>query len=562
MKEYIVLTINASTIKYDFRVINSDEKKLLNKNTSNNNSYFYTLNYFKRNYNKICNLLVKYNNGFLDTLIIKRLVTFKYACYIIMSLRIEYLKLDIPSTMSLDDYEMFLSCKSIRQIDCYFMPNFIKKKFEENGVKINLYNHNKVSERFMLQQDSFDYETLYYRKSLDIKEYYPGLIDDIKEFLRINYNLKSINIYLFSKDLINSIIDLVKHDESRNIIVFLHQSYDKGNFITTNFAWLKELNKRCKEEYTCEFRILYSNSFLKNNLFKQLTFNNLRLITTMCIYISVISLIIIKSYDYVENISVAMLNSELNNSSYAADDNVNKELEELEKKNIEIQEENKKIDDEVNEAIKNTKEDTISEREKLLQKYSFEKIFDNLIKINNETVGYINIKNTDISYPVVQHKDNIFYLKHDFYKQKKTVGWIFMDYRNDSKEFNDNTIIYGHYSSGSGIMFGSLKNVLNSKWRKNKDNMIINYDTEEKSYKFKIFAAYKVDYTTDYLVNNFENKDYFDVFINMIKGRSIFNTEDTLEYGDKILTLSTCAGGGNRRLVVHAVLLKENDNNE
>jgi sortase B len=342
----------------------------------------------------------------------------------------------------------------------------------------------------------------------------------------------------------------------------LHQSYDKGNFITTNFAWLKELNKRCKEEYTCEFRILYSNSFLKNNLFKQLTFNNLRLITTMCIYISVISLIIIKSYDYVENISVAMLNSELNNSSYAADDSVNKELEELEKKNIEIQEENKKIDDEVNETIKNTKEDTISEREKLLQKYSFEKIFDNLIKINNETVGYINIKNTDISYPVVQHKDNIFYLKHDFYKQKKTVGWIFMDYRNNAKEFDDNTIIYGHYSSGSGIMFGSLKNVLNSKWRKNKDNMIINYDTEEKSYKFKIFAAYKVDYTTDYLVINFENKDYFDVFINMIKGRSIFNTDDTLEYGDKILTLSTCAGGGNRRLVVHAVLLKENDNNE
>lgn len=558
MKEYIVITIIGSTIKYDYRTINSEEKKLLNKNIFNNNSYYYTLNYFKRNNGKICNLLIKYNDGYLDTLIIKKMVTFKYVCYLIEGLRIQYLKLDIPSTMSLEDYEMFLEIKSIKQIDCYFMPNFIKKKFVDKGVSVNLYNHNKVSERFMLQQDSFDYETLYYRKTLDIKEYYPGLVEDVKEFLRINYNLKSINIYLFSKDLISAIIDLVKHDESRNIIVFLHQGYDKGNFITTNFAWLKELNKKCKEEYTCEFRILYSDSFLKNNLFKQLTFNNLRLITTMCIYISVVSLVIIKSYDYVENISVAMLNSELNNSSYAADDNVNKELEELEKKNTLIEEENKKID----EQIKNEKKDTISEKEKLLKKYSFEKIFSNLKKTNNETVGYITIKNTDISYPVVQHKDNIYYLKHDFYNQKKTVGWIFMDYRNNAKEFDDNTIIYGHYSSGSGIMFGSLKNVLNSKWRKNKDNMIINYDTENNSYQFKIFAAYKVDYTTDYLVTNFENKDYFDVFINMIRGRSNFNTNDTIEYGDKIITLSTCAGGGNRRLVVHGVLIKENDNNE
>jgi len=563
MKEYIVLTINSSTIKYDYRIINSEEKQLLNKNTASNNTFYYTLNYFKRNYKKICKLLVKYNDGYLDTLIIRKLVTFKYACYIINILRIQYLKLDIPSTISLLDYEMFLSINSIKQIDCYFMPDFIKKQFESKGVKINLYNYNKVSERFMLQQDSLDYETLYYRKTLDIKEYYPGLIDDIKEFLRINYNLKSINIYLFSKDLINAVIDLVKHDESRNIIVFLHQNYDNNNFITTNFAWLKELNKKCKEEYTCEFRIIYSDSFLKNNLFKQLTFNNLKLITTMCIYISIVSLIIIKSYDYIENINVAILNSELNNSSYAADENVNKELIELEKKNEEIENENKKIDDEVNkEIMESTKENTISQREAMLKKYSFEKVFSNLKKTNNETVGYIIINNTDISYPVVQHSDNSFYLKHDFFKQKKTVGWIFMDYRNNSKEFDDNTIIYGHYSSGSGIMFGSLKNVLNSKWRKNKDNLIISYDTENVSYKFKIFAAYKVDYTTDYLVTNFENKDYFDVFVNMIRGRSGFKTDDVVEYGDKILTLSTCAGGGNRRLVVHAVLLKEKENNE
>jgi len=45
----------------------------------------------------------------------------------------------------------------------------------------------------------------------------------------------------------------------------------------------------------------------------------------------------------------------------------------------------------------------------------------------------------------------------------------------------------------------------------------------------------------------------------MIRDRSNFNTNDDIKYGDKILTLSTCAGSGNRRLVVHAVMLREEE---
>ena len=179
-------------------------------------------------------------------------------------------------------------------------------------------------------------------------------------------------------------------------------------------------------------------------------------------------------------------------------------------------------------------------------------------KINNETVGYLIVKNTNISYPVVKHSDNNYYLKRDFYKKKSGMGWVFMDYRNNPKEFNDNTIIYAH-SMLNGTMFGTLKKVLNSTWRSNEDNLIINYDTENGSYKFKIFSIYKVDYTTDYLQNSFDSETEMNDFIKMIRDRSIFKTKDTVKYGDKILTLSTCTGNNNRRLVVHAVLLKEGE---
>lgn len=556
MGKYIVLTIEGSTLYYDYKEIDSDEKKVVNKNVIHNNSFFYTLKYLKKHLNSVI-VLLKRNNNYYDTVIVKKLVTFKYVTDIMFYLSIQYLKLDFASTLSLEDYEIINNISTLKQIDCYYMPIFIKEKFERKNVLVNLYNYNKVSDRFILQQDSFDYETLYYRKTLDIKEEYPGLIDDIQEFLRINYNLKSINIYVFSKELISQIIDLVKNDESRNIIVFLHQKNDKGNFITQNFLWLKELNKKCREEYTCEFRIIYSNSFLKNNLFKQLTFNNLKLITSLCVYISVVSLIIVKTYEYIDKINVDKLNIDIINGSYAHVDNL--ELEQLEQNNEdidnqifeELEENNKK---ENTTTPKKTKEEIIEE---MKRNYKFENMFSNLIKINKETVGYLVVNNTEISYPVVQHSDNSYYLKHDFYKKKKAVGWIFMDYRNNSKNFDDNTIIYGHNSSKYGIMFGTLKNVLNSKWRNNKSNMIITYDTKEKTYKYKIFSAYKIDYTTDYLVTNFDNEQEFNDFVSMIKNRSVFSTNDEIKYGDKILTLSTCAGSGNRRLAVHAVLLKE-----
>ena len=535
MKEYLIITIKDNILIYDFKSISKSLVKYVNKNKFIDNTLYYSMNYYSKKFDKVISIIKKnYDN--IDTMYVKKLVTFKYVANMMIKLNLSYLKLDFASTISLNDYEMFLSVKSLKQIDCYYMPSFIKDKFNDNNVIVNLYNHNKISDRFMISQDSLDYETLYYRKMLEIKEDYPLLLDDIKEFLRINYNLKSIHIYVFSKELISNVIDLVKNDESRNVIVFLHQGRDKGNFIVNNFAWLKELNKKCKNEYTCEFRILYSNDFLRNNLFKQLTFNNLKLISIMAVYVSVVCLLIYKSYEYIEKMSIDEVNQEIINSSFALPDNVSED---------ELTNDGVILDQKLNDK-------------QVKDKYTFDKVFSKLKKINNETVGYLVVNGTNISYPLVQHSDNSYYLKRDFYKKKTSMGWIYLDYRNNMSELDDNSIVYGH-SMLNGTMFGTLHRVLNSSFRKNSENMIISLDTPAKSYKFKIFAAYRVDYTTDYLVDNFDSKEDFDAFVKMIRKRSGFKTKDTVEYGDKILTLSTCAGGGNRRMVVHAVLIKDGE---
>ena len=186
----------------------------------------------------------------------------------------------------------------------------------------------------------------------------------------------------------------------------------------------------------------------------------------------------------------------------------------------------------------------------------YKMMFDELKEINNDTVGWLKVNNTNIDYPVTQYKDNDFYLKNDYYKNSNRHGWIFMDYRNDPINLNRNTIIYGH-NLANQKMFGTLRYALNSSWYKKTNNQIITFNTTQKNMNWQIFSIYKVPVTTDYLRTVFNSDDDYLEFIDMIKKRSIYDFNVNFDANDIILTLSTCSNGNDQRLVVHAKLIKE-----
>ena len=117
MKEYIVLTIGDNTLFFNFRTINEEENKFVNRLEFYNASLFFSLKYYKKNYSKIIELLKNKN---IEILTIKRLITFKYSIYLLKELTIKKLRLDFASTISLEDYEMFLEIDSLEEIDCYY----------------------------------------------------------------------------------------------------------------------------------------------------------------------------------------------------------------------------------------------------------------------------------------------------------------------------------------------------------------------------------------------------------------------------------------------------------
>lgn len=173
---------------------------------------------------------------------------------------------------------------------------------------------------------------------------------------------------------------------------------------------------------------------------------------------------------------------------------------------------------------------------------------------NKDTVGWINVNNTNINYPYVQGKDNKYYLNHSYDKSYNEAGWVFLDYRNNSTLSDKNNILYAH-SRLDKTMFGSLSKTLKSNWYNNKDNHIIRLSTEIENTMWQIFSVYKIPEETYYITTNFNNDSEYEKFLNIIKERSIHNFNTDININDKVLTLSTCYSD-TERTVVHAKLIK------
>lgn len=103
-------------------------------------------------------------------------------------------------------------------------------------------------------------------------------------------------------------------------------------------------------------------------------------------------------------------------------------------------------------------------------------------------------------------------------------------------------------------MFGALEKYRSKQFYE--EHKIIGLVTKEGARKYEIIAVFKTDAYTGFKYYDFvksQNKGEFDTFIKKCKELSFYNTKNTAEYGDRLITLSTCEySSENGRLVVIA----------
>ena len=142
--------------------------------------------------------------------------------------------------------------------------------------------------------------------------------------------------------------------------------------------------------------------------------------------------------------------------------------------------------------------------------------FDDLLKINNETKGWIQVNGTNINYPFVQTSNNDYYLTHSYDKSYNQAGWVFMDYRNDTVNYDKNTILYAH-GMNNKTMFGSLRNILSSSWYNNTNNHIIKLSTPTENTLWQVFSVYHIETTNDYIQTEFTSDEEYQTFLDMLR---------------------------------------------
>lgn len=182
--------------------------------------------------------------------------------------------------------------------------------------------------------------------------------------------------------------------------------------------------------------------------------------------------------------------------------------------------------------------------------------FDELRKVNEDIVGWINMKDTMIQYPIVQSHDNAFYLTRNYLKNDTRAGSIFMDYRNDVLHESPNTVVYGHRMR-DGSMFAGLTNYLKKDFFQ--EHRTFQYDTLYQSYEAEIFAVYETTVDFDYIQTDFQDLGEYAHYLQAVRKKSIYQTKTDVSTDDLILTLSTCdhvLAPKSGRLVVQAKLKK------
>ena len=188
--------------------------------------------------------------------------------------------------------------------------------------------------------------------------------------------------------------------------------------------------------------------------------------------------------------------------------------------------------------------------------------YKKLVEINNEFVGWLEIENTKINYPVMQTADDEeYYLYRNFERDYSPSGTPFLSAHSRAEGMNNQIIVYGHNMNNGTVFSDLLRYKEKEFWEETPQ---IGFDTLYKERSFEIFAVFEIDVTVGnghfefYNYPEFQNNEEFMMFIKEVEALALYDTKVDVRFGETILTLVTCENDAlSKRMVVMGVEKKE-----
>lgn len=524
MKKILVNIIN-DTLRFSYKEKQLISDSLLNTNIISDNELIFSDAYLINN-NKIV-------STFLEELVadqkIDRIIcdTFEIASLILPLIKknphITTIYIREEDSLPFKICEQIVKNKYIKYLECYSIPSFMIEMLDRKKIRVESRSEIFYTSRFMQENGLTQYSKIYYKMNARITL---PLKDDDKEdfntFCKINCYLKTVHLSEFNRSDLEWILNSLTYNRLKDISILIYGNVHHPDAIN----YLKKIKKIYAKKYKINLKLVYSEDYLQNHLFEQVLVNTLKVcgLIICSMLLSMVGYVGISNYMSQKNVDT--IGNEI--AKTIEDAKKQEELEESDPNNI---------IDIVEDPIEN-------------------KYIEALKSINPSVVGWLHVNDTNVDYPVVKHTDNKYYLTHDLYGNYDKNGWVFMDFRNDDKDLDKNTIIFGHNMYYSGVMFGTLHRAANKSWYTKEENLVISFNTVYKTMNWQIFSIYKIPKTSDYLKVAFDSDSEYQAYINMVTKRSLAKFNVPVSTNDHILTLSTCTGN-NQRLVIHAKLIEE-----
>ncbi len=163
-----------------------------------------------------------------------------------------------------------------------------------------------------------------------------------------------------------------------------------------------------------------------------------------------------------------------------------------------------------------------------------------LYEQNSDFAGWISIEGTKVNYPVMQTPDSPgYYLKHAFDGTYSDWGVPYID-EACTLGFSKNIVIYGHHMN-DGSMFADLCQYTQEDFYNS--HKTVQFDTLSSFGTYDIVAVFRFDTNRDpFRYNRYVNmnEERFKYFMDQVHARQLYDTGVDAEYGDELLTLSTC----------------------
>lgn len=176
-----------------------------------------------------------------------------------------------------------------------------------------------------------------------------------------------------------------------------------------------------------------------------------------------------------------------------------------------------------------------------------QKKFAELYRENPDFIGWITIADTKVDYPVMQNmEENEYYIHRNFQQEWDDSGLPFLDFRCSFTEPTDNMLIYGH-NMKAGTMFSGIISYNSQEFYDT--HKTFTFNTIDGDGEYEVIAAFYSQIYPESDTGSFKYYQFFDAaseeefnaYVEQVKAMTPYEINATANYGDSLITLSTCA---------------------